>query len=412
VRCPIVLLATITALAPVAARAQTSDVLFGGWTWRAQELGSRPAGLGGAYVAVADGARTAAVNPAGLASIPRLELVGSTGPLWAGLARRLDTADSGSAPVRPTEPGVPVPCPPARSARPWVIAVYVEQAERRTSALQVVHGPGLSERSLLEANTEELGGGVAKGLTPWLDLGATLAWRHLTLDGTSVVLDGQGDELRRLNLGGDSNKARAIVGALASFGPRHSPSAFRLGLAYQWDLLVWSVERSALDLANGGVTEPEQVTIAEPPVLSAGFAWRLSDNWMVAGQVGYTWFDRVTRALEREGGPFTIADHLEPRAALEMTRSSPLGGYYKIRAGVSRQISGRAVYEGDDPALRQAFRSAPAAVRASFGLSQLAEFYDHGVRLDLDVSQVVLERRTTLSTAGTRRFSVGLTVRL
>ncbi|HZJ70619.1 MAG TPA: hypothetical protein VFF36_06760, partial [Planctomycetota bacterium] len=140
---------------------------------------------------------------------------------------------------------------------------------------------------------------------------------------------------------------------------------------------------------------------------------RINDNWMAAGQLGYTWFDRVTRALDEGGaGPFTIADHLEPRGTLEMTQSSPIGGYFKVRAGVRREIPGRAVYQGGDPVLRQAFRAAPAAVRASFGLSQLAEFYDHGVRLDLDVSQVVLERRTTLSVAGTRRFSIGLTVRL
>lgn len=403
----------LSMLVPADAPGQTSDVLFGGWTWRPSDAGSRPAGLGGAYVAVADGARTATVNPAGLALIPRLELSGSTAPLWAGLARRIDHSTAQPPQLRPTEPGAPLPCPPPRRARPWALALYVEQSERQTNALEVVHGPSLSERGVLDANTEEVGGSLAKGLTPWLDLGVTLAWRHLTLDGTSTILDGLGNPQERITLGGDSNKARAIVGVLASFGPSHSPTDFRLGLAYERDLLGWTVERSRIDLAQGRVTEPTTVRFEEPPTLSAGFAWRINDNWMAAGQVDYTWFDRVTRALDEGGaGPFAVNDHLEPRATLEMTQSSPIGGYFKVRAGVRREIPGRAVYQGDDPVLRQAFRAAPAAVRASFGLSQLAEFYDHGVRLDLDVSQVVLERRTTLSVAGTRRFSVGLTVRL
>jgi hypothetical protein len=411
-RARFVILAALAALSPLPAGAQTSDVLFGGWTWRAPETGSRPAGLGGAYVAVADGVRTATVNPAGLAFIPRLELSASTAPLWAGLARRIDHSLPVPPPVRPTEPGVPLPCPPGRRARPWALALYVEQSERQANPVEVVHGPSLSERGLLEGNTEEVGASLAKGLTPWLDVGVTLAWRHLTLDGSSVLLDGLGNEQRRITLGGDSNKARAIVGVLASFGPRHSPSDFRLGLAYERDLLSWSVERSEIDLARGQVTEPTQVKVQQPATLIAGFAWRISDKWLAAGQVGYTWFDGVTRELSRDASPFAIKDHVEPRAALELTQSSPIGGYYKIRAGVRREISGRAVYEGGDPVLRQAYRGLPAAVRASFGLSQLAEFYDHGVRLDLDVSQVVLERRLSLQAAGTRRFSIALTVRL
>jgi len=394
------------------AGAQTNDILFGGWTWREQDTGSRPAGLGGAYIAVADGVRTAAVNPAGLTLIPRLEASVSTAPFWFGLARRIHHGDPVPPPVRPTEPGVPLPCPPGRRARPWAIALYVEQPEQQTNAVEVVHGPSLSERALLEADIEEVGGSLAKGLTPWLDLGVTIGWRHLTLDGTSVRVDGLGNELQRISLGGDSNKARAIVGALASFGPRHSPTDFRLAVSYQWDLLSWSVERSRIDLAQGTVTEPTPVKFEEPRTLTAGFSWRINDNWMLAGQVGYTWFDNVTRELERGGGSFTIDDHLEPRAALEMTQSSPVGGYFKLRAGVRREISGRAVFLGEDPVQRQAFRAVPAAVRASFGFSQLAEFYDHGVRLDLDVSQVVLERRSSLGVAGSRRFSIGLTVRL
>jgi hypothetical protein len=289
----------------------------------------------------------------------------------------------------------------------------VEQADVQRSSIEVVHGPGLAQRAQLEVSTEEAGAGVAKGLTPWLDLGVGLGWRHLRLDGEGVFVNVQDHEQQRVTVAGDSNKARAVVGALATFGPRSSPTDFRLGLAYQWDLLGWSVERTLIDRVAGTAGLPERVRILEPPVLSAGFAWRVSDVWLVAGQLDYTWFDRVEEQLNGSGGGgFTIKDRLEPRAALEMTRPSPFGGYYKVRLGVRRELSGRAAFEGSDLALQQAFRDTPAAFRAAVGFSFLAEFYERGVRLDIDLSQVVLQRQTTLSAAGTRRLSIGLTGRL
>jgi hypothetical protein len=401
-------------LVPSAVRAQTSDIFFGGWSWRSREPGSRPAGLAGTYVAVADGVRTTPINPAGLPLIPQLEAALGTGPWWGGVARRLERP-APAPPSRPTEAAAPVPCPPPRRARPLALAIYVDQSETRVNAQEVVHGPGIGETAALESTTEELGGGLAKGLTPWLDMGATIAWRHVRMDGRSVVTDALDREQQRVTLAGDSNKARAIVGALASFGPAWAPTAFRVGVAYQWDLMDWSVERSVIDRANGVAGEPAQVAILEPPVLSAGLAWRFSDTWLIAGQLDYTWNDRIARATAQSAGPgqpFAARDHFEPRGAIEMTRPSPLGGYYKLRVGIRREISGRVAYQGTDPVLRQAFQDAPAAFRGSVGFSFLGEFYEKGLRLDVDLSQVVLQRSSALSAAGTRRLSIGLTGRL
>jgi hypothetical protein len=409
-----VLLVLLGCLAPVLAAAQTSDIFFGGWSWRSRDPGSRPGGLAGTYVAVADGVRTTPMNPAGLALIPKAEVSLGTGPLWAGVAKRLQKAAT-AAPSRPTEAAAPLPCPPPRRARPFAIALYAEQSERTLNTLEVVRGPGVGDAATLEGTTEELGGGVAKGLTPWLDLGATIALRHLRLDGRSIASDDLGREQQRVTLAGDANKARAIVGALASFGPGWAPSAMRLGVSYQWDLLSWSVERTVTDRARGVAGEPTRVGIVEPPVLSAGVAWRFSDTWLVAGQVDYIWYDRVSRAISATAEPsdrFSVGERVEPRGAIEMTRASPLGGYLKLRAGIRREISGRVAYEGDDPVLRQAFRGSPAAFRGSVGASFLAEFYEKAIRLDVDLSQVVLQRQSSLSAAGSRRLSFGLTGRL
>jgi hypothetical protein len=337
------------------------------------------------------------------------------GPLWAGLGKRLRPGTSQAPATRPTQADNPVPCPPPRRARPWAYGLYAEQAATVRNELDVVRGPGIGEAATMDATSEELGGGLAKGVFPWLDVGATLAWRHLRLDGRSIVSDALGREEQRITLAGDANKARAIVGALATFGPSWSPTAVRIGVAYQWDLLDWSVERTLIDRVGGTAGRPVSVTITEAPVLSAGIAWRMSDTWLIAGQLDYTWYDRVARAIQATATPadrFTIGDHFEPRAAVEYTRPSPIGGYYKLRGGVRREVAGRVAYDGPDAVLRQAFRGSPSAFRGSVGASFLAEFYEKAVRLDVDLSQVVLQRQSSLSAAGSRRLSIALTGRL
>jgi len=66
------------ALLPSVAAAQTTDLVFGGWSWRTHDPSSRPAGFAGTYVAIADSVRTVSVNPAGLALIPKAELAVGT----------------------------------------------------------------------------------------------------------------------------------------------------------------------------------------------------------------------------------------------------------------------------------------------------------------------------------------------
>jgi hypothetical protein len=62
--------------------------------------------------------------------------------------------------------------------------------------------------------------------------------------------------------------------------------------------------------------------------------------------------------------------------------------------------------------LRQAFGESGDAFRAGAGASLLGEFYENGFRLDIDISQVVVERLTSVRSAGQRRISFGITVRM
>src|SRR5262245_59404524 len=69
--------------------AQTANPLFAGWSFAPESVGSRPAGMGGAFVALVDDAKAAYVNPAGLTLVPLTEVGLSSGERWASAATGL-----------------------------------------------------------------------------------------------------------------------------------------------------------------------------------------------------------------------------------------------------------------------------------------------------------------------------------
>jgi hypothetical protein len=397
------------------AGAQTSDILFGGSTWRPRETGSRPAGLGGAFVAVADDTRAAVTNPAGIALVPNLEVSVGLGELWGSFATALRGR---TVPVSgaPSDASASASCPPGARPRPWALAFFGQQVVNDMTRVGVVSGPGLLEDGFVSAEREQIGLVVARGLAPWLNLGLGLQWRHLRFEGASIRHDSDGTELERVTFDGDANKARGVAGILATFGGRRSPTAFRVGIAYEHDLSHWTIERRAVDVAAGTVAPTSRVRIEEPPLLAAGVAWRISDGWLVSAQLDYIWYESVLTALAdnqaEEADRFRLDDGFEPRFGLEHTRPSPIGGDLKLRLGFRRETGGRLTYTGDDLGRRQAFTEVPPAFRAAVGVSLLAEFYERAARLDFDMSQVVVARTTSVSAAGARRFSLNLTVRL
>lgn len=398
------------------AAAQTGDIAFGGWSSRSRDIGGRPSGLGGAFVAVADDGRAAVTNPAGVALVPNVEAALGFGELWVSLATSLrgETVPVSGPPA--DAQGQPRPCPTGPGPRPWTLAFFGQQTLSRESRVEVVAGPGQLEDGVLSADREQVGVTVARGLTQWLNVGLSVNWRHLRMDAATRLRTDDDVELSRVVVEGEANKARAVVGALATFGPPRSPTSFRLGVAFERDLSAWNVGRREIDVTAGTAAEPATVRIEEPPLLSAGAAWRIDDSWLVTGQLDYIWYEDVLSTLRHnqvdEAGRFAIQDGFEPRFAVEHTRPSPIGGYLKVRAGIRRETSGRLHYTGSDLARSQAFPDVGPAFRGSAGVSLLAEFYARAARIDLDLSQVVVSRTSSLSAAGTRRFSFNVTVRL
>jgi hypothetical protein len=221
----------LVVLSPAAA--QIPDPIFAGYRFAPEDVGSRPAGLGGAFVAVADETKAAVVNPAGLTLIPITEVAVSSGERWAAAA----------------------------TGQRWIrIAGYLTSSGEATTAS-------------LDSKVWE--GGLAAGARPLrrLSVGFGVAWSRLSLESRPSAPD------TTVGLSGDDTQVRFTAGALLEliYGPRRSYPALRLGLSYQpgfdWSLPV-----------EGSAAPGAPVDVRRPTVVAAGLAFRPSDRWSVSFQ--------------------------------------------------------------------------------------------------------------------------------
>jgi hypothetical protein len=373
-----VLLRAVVAAAVVAAAgpslyAQTADPAFGAWRWAPEPPGSRPAGLGSAYVAVADGVRAASINPAGLALIPDWELGVSSARFWTGAAH-------GGKRVR--------------------LAAYIAETDTPSSG-----GPELDEEGPLTARVREVG--LAGALEPvrGVRLGVTASWARLRVDGDPFALAAAPDA--RVSMAGESTRLRWTLGALVDLTRRHGPSvpSLRLGFAVQPGL-DWSVDRSVS--APEAALETTSVELRRPTLVSAGLAWRSSGRWTIAAEADLIRYSEVLDTLTGTVGSetsdaFELGDAVEPRLGLEFAAPLSCGcGNVRVRGGVRGRSPGSLRYSGDDAALASAFPGASWRAVFTLGASLVGEYFGRAIRLDLDSTDLLEGPR--LSVGATVRF--------
>jgi hypothetical protein len=322
-------------LAPVAlclalaspAAAQTTDPVFARWRWAPPELGSRPSGMGGAFVAIADSARAAYANPAGLTQIPVTEVNLSSGKPWLAAGRSLTKLR---------------------------VAAYVTKSDdQRVEAL--------------DSTVWEAGLGFGAEPLSGVRVGASMAWSRLDLEGPRITADG-------------STHLRLTAGALIDLvgsGKGALPS-LRLGFTLQPGF-DWSA-RSA------GGAAPADIDIRRPTLISAGLAWRSTDRWGFSAQGDLIRYREVIDTLRRNSGDaaagFRLPNAVEPRVGSEFTAPLWCGcGAVKVRGGLHYQSSGMLRREGVSGG--QSWRTI-----ASLGASLFTEHYSHAVRLDMDASDL------------------------
>ena len=347
--------AAILAVQAGAAFAQTDDPAFGRWRFTPEPLGARPAGLGGAFVAVADDGRAAVANPAGIALVPSWEAVTSSLRTWAGLAggwRGLRLAAYGWG---AGAQGIPIPGGAAGAA-----------AGRLTSTVTEL--------------------GLAAGLSPLprLSVGVAASWTEMHLRSEFLA-----DAAEAASLAGEPSPVRWTAGMLVDLTARgRSPiSSLRLGVAVQPGF-DWSVDRTAPGAA------PRVVAIRRPTVASVGLAWRPAARWLLSGETDLIRHREVVRTLRRNVGQaadgMELPDRVEPHLGVEFATHLSCGcGNVRLRAGVRGRSPGLLHYTGTDPSRARAFPGEPWRAVATLGGSFVGEYFGRALRLDLDSTDLL-----------------------
>lgn len=342
-----VVLSCVVCALPVSAAAQTDAPVFGEWRANPLTVGSRAAGMGGAFVAIADDARAAVVNPGGLTQIPVIEISASSGRPWVSAA------------------GGP---------RRMRVAAYFTTSEQEQ--LPVEDRPRIG----LQPAIWEIG--IGAGYQPFrrIRVGAAVAYRHLRIEeeGRGPVNGSQPvDSL----VGREDAQVRVTFGTMVDLIPASviGASPLKLGLSVQPGV-TFEVPRPAAD----------PVDIRRPSVVSAGLAWRASNAWSLTGQADILRYQEVVDALRRNVGEtasrdFRLGNAVEPRLGAEFATPLRCGcGTVKLRGGLRYESPGTLEYAGADPDLRDAFRVRSWRTSVTVGASLFAEHFGNAVRIDLD----------------------------
>ncbi len=359
-RAPCFAACALLAVAPPLA-AQTTDPLFARYRWAPGELGSRPGGMAGAFVSLADGAKAALANPAGLTLIPVSEVGLSTGRPWISLAH---------------------------GRQSFRVAAYFAQTDQATTDLTQV---GPSTQGSLDSSVWDAGVAAGVQVQSRVRFGASLAWSRLRLDGQRRGPASAGEEMVLASVHGDDTHVRASVGMLLILIGANATAlpSVRFGVSYQPGF-DWSAQ-----IAPGPGASATPVDVRRPTLITAGFAWRAADRWTVLAQGDAIRYGEVVDTLERNVGPaaaagFHLNNVLEPRVAAEF--SAPLWcgcGNVKLRGGLHYRSPGRLAYDGPDPVVAQAFVPGSWQTVMTLGASLFGEYAEKGIRLDIDSKDVL-----------------------
>jgi hypothetical protein len=339
------------------APAQTTDPVLAGWSFTPPATGSRPAGLGGAFVGVADSVRAAVANPAGLTLIPITEVSGAVGEPFFGTGVGLGR---------------------------FRLSGYIARADE--AAVTLADLPPGSAGSL-ESSVLESGIAAAIELHPRLRVGGSLAWTRLRMDGERTVSGSGGAPVPAASVHSDDSQLHPTAGLmliLVGANQRALPS-LRLGVSYQPGF-DWNARTTDASV-------PSDVEIRRPSLVSIGLAWRASDRWRFAAQGDVIRLGEVISTLRRNVGDaadgFFMSHVVEPRLGAEFTAPLWCGcGLAALRGGLHYRSPGTMRYEGPDPTAARAFSARSWRTIATLGASLSGEHFGHALRFDVDSRNV------------------------
>lgn len=340
--------------------AQTNDHVFRSWRWEEEVAAARPAGLAGAFVAVANDSSAAALNPAGLLSLPRdgREISASA------LRRGSGTAGPGDSLLSRTDLGFGSAV--VRLGPSWAVGAYYDEPRSlRLEMAPFVLPSGARDNGFVEAELHNFGVSAAYLVSPRLRVGAGLTASRLVLDSNSGVSFGRVFH-EIVNQASSDTRLRPSVGATYDAG-----STVRLGLVARPGA-SWTVSRESFDPTTSIVLDPGSThRVRAPDVYSAGAAVRLLRRLLITGQLDFVRYSQIRDTLEIMRGSvlgedYVLDDALEVRGGAEWTM--PVGSFdIALRGGVYSEAPGSLAYVGPNADEAAAFRGADRRLLGAAG---------------------------------------------
>ncbi len=343
----------------------------------------RAAGLGGAYVALADDSAAAQLNPAGLTLLPKTEITG--GILWRGsgsLGRDATMSRTGMSYIGGA----------GLLTKKWALGAYLtEPFDER-----VVLPPSGTSGRLATTVTD---GGVAVGWAPAgrVRVGLRVNMTHVRVEAQWARGEGS---LTSLLVGAAAGITRVTgdVGMLVDVTDR-----LRLGASFRQGA-SWDISRTASNPALGVALDVGSIyRYRSPSVASGGASLRAGLKVVVSAQVDYVRLSEVRDVFGVRIGPFKAEDYvlrdaLEGRGGVEF--SQPVGRVsIQVRAGAHGASGASLRYVGVDRSESDRFRGSERMTEWSGGVSLVLA---SGSRLDVAV--ISDKVRTVASGAATLRF--------
>lgn len=342
--------------------AQTNDHVFRSWRWEEEVAAARAAGLAGAFVGVANDASAAALNPAGLLSVPRRGREISA----SAFRRGSGTAGPGDSLLSRTDlgfGGAVVPLGPS-----WAVGAHYEEPRAfRLELAPFVLPSGFRDHGFVEAELHNFGVSAAYLVFPRLRVGAGLTASRLVLESNS------GRSVNRVfreivNQGSEDTRLRPSVGLTYDAG-----SSVRLGLTARPGA-SWEVDRASFDPETSIVLDAGSThRVRAPDVYSGGAAVRVLPRLLLTGQLDFVRYSQIRDTLEiLRGGvlgeDYVLDDALEVRGGAEWT--IPLDSLdVALRGGLYSQAPGSLAYVGPNPDEAAAFRGEDRRLLGALGAS-------------------------------------------
>jgi hypothetical protein len=362
---------------------QTNDEFYRSWRWTEEVTAPRAAGLGGAYVALADDSAAAQLNPAGLTLLPKTEITG--GFLWRG---------SGALGRDSTMPrtGMGLIGGAGLLTKEWALGGYLTEPFDERVVLPVSGTSGRLETTVTD-------GGVALGWAPaaQVRVGLRVSVTHVRVEGQWARANGSSTSLLVGAAAGITNVTGA-AGILVECTER-----LRLGASFRQGA-SWDISRTASNPALGVAVDTGSIyRYRSPSIVSAGASLRAGLRVVLTTQVDFVRFSEVRDVFGVRIGAFAVADYalrdaLEGRLGVEF--SQPVGRLsVQVRAGAHGASGASFRYIGADRTEANRFRGSERMTEWSAGASLVLA---SGSRLDVAVMSDKV--RTVASGAATLRF--------